>query len=188
MQRNLSFLFVSGFLILLHKVWSLVTETWVTEAVIALLAAQPKPAPEKGHAYPVPTWRRCDLLGRGRAPWAWLGEWPQPLTETTCSAAAKGNWNCTALPVFTPLRGSQLTTRDRDFFLWAVEGGQDFFLSDGESRWNYQCNRYNCMCCWDKLHVRLIGAWKQVINETIYKCFSSFSQTFCKLLFSCRYV
>lgn len=170
-----------GFLIL-HKVWSLVTETGVIEAVMVLPAAGPKKTLKKGHSRPVPKRWRCDLLGRGRALWTWQGGWPQPLTETTCSAAAKGNWNSKALPVFTLLPGLQLATRDRDFPFDQLRRGRIFFFQT-ELWLQSHHNCYDFICCWDKLHVRLTSAWKQVINETTYECFSSFLQTFCKLLF-----
>lgn len=84
------------------------------EAVLVLLAAWPKKQiTEKGHSQPAAPKRwRGDLLGRGKALWNWQKRQPQPLTETTCSAA-KRIWNSKALPVFILLLGLQLVVRDR---------------------------------------------------------------------------
>lgn len=90
-----------------------------------------KTTPEKGHSQPAPKRQRCDLLGRGRALWTWQGGRPQPLTESTCSAATKGNWNCKTLPVFTLLPALQLAARDRDFPIDQLTRGRMFFFQTG---------------------------------------------------------
>lgn len=100
---------------------------------MVLLATWPKKTPEKGHSHPVPKRWRCDLLGIRSTLWTWQGGWPQPLTETICSAAAKGNWNCKALPVFTLFPGLQLTTRDRDCPFDQQRRGRTFFFQTGVS-------------------------------------------------------
>lgn len=142
-----------------------------------------KTTPEKGHSQPAPKRQRCDLLGRGRALWTWQGGWPQPLTETTCSAATKGNWNCETLPVFTLLRALQLVARDRDFPIDQLRRGRIFFFQTGALAAVTNATATTAYDAGTSSMLRLISTWKQVINETTYKWFSSFLQTFCKLRF-----
>lgn len=74
------------------------------------------------------------FAGKGKSSVGLAGRVTTTITcsETTCSAAAKGNWNCTALPVSTPLYGLQLTIPERDFSSDQLREGRIFsFQTEG---------------------------------------------------------
>lgn len=143
-HRHLSFLFVSDvFFFKKSDPWYLRDMSYGTLTCFTACMAKTTNHRERELTASSQRWRG-DLLGRGKALWNWQKKQPQPLTETTCSAA-KRIWNCKALPVFILLPGLQLVVRNRDLPFDHLRRAGCFIQTGIWLQWPVQLPR--CMLC-----------------------------------------